>query len=158
MGNAYEIVERDFPEMTVLSVKTKDSLRAMGTYIKGLYEQASERGLKASGPIFTVYFEKPTNPENVEYEMFLPVEGPSEELDKLADLGGDPCLYLRVKGSYAQFEAAYKALEDRFAAGGYEMAGPPREVYVRGPFLGFLTFIPTMVTDIYFPIKAKKGG
>lgn len=158
MESSYTIEERDFPEMTVLSVKTKDSLKAMGTYIKGLYEQAAERGLKASGPLFTVYFEKPTDPSNVEYEMFLPVEGPSEELDKLADMGGDPCLYLRVKGSYARFEAAYRALTDHVEAKGYEMSGPPREVYVRGPLFGFLTFIPIMVTDIYFPIKARKGS
>ena len=73
-------------------------------------------------------------------------------------MGGDPCLYLRVKGSYARFEAAYRALTDHVEAKGYEMSGPPREVYVRGPLFGFLTFIPIMVTDIYFPIKARKGS
>jgi len=158
MNQPYSIEERSFPEMTVLSVRTTVTLRAIGSYIKGIYEQAKIRGLRPTGPLFTVYFEKPGDKSNVEYEMFLPVEGPSEELDKLADMGGDPCLYLRVKGSYARFEAAYRALTDHVEAKGYEMSGPPREVYVRGPLFGFLTFIPIMVTDIYFPIKARKGS
>lgn len=156
MEQAYSITEKDFPEMTVLSLKTKDSIRAMGKYIGGLFGQARIRGLKPSGPLFTVYFEKPEGEAPVEYELCLPVEGPTVELDKLADMGGDPCLYLRVKGSYSQFGAAYKALESYMAAGGYEMSGPPREVYVHGPLLGFMTFIPTMVTDIYFPIGKTK--
>jgi effector-binding domain-containing protein len=129
----------------------------MGSYIRGLYEQARDRALKPAGPLFTVYFEKPEGDGPVEYELCLPVEGRTEELDKLADMGGDPCLFMRVKGSYAQFGAAYKALTDFVAAGGYELAGPPREVYVRGPLLGFLAFIPTMVTDIYFPIAKRKA-
>ena len=156
MERTYSIEEKDFPEMTVLTVKTKDKVRAMGTYIRGVFEQTRIRGLKPAGPLFTVYFEKPQGDAPVEYELCLPVEGPTAELDKLADMGGDPCLYLRVKGSYSQFGAAYKALGDFAAAGGYEMSGPPREVYVHGPLLGFLTFIPTMVTDIYFPIAKRK--
>lgn len=155
MKKVFVIEERTFPEMTVLSVRTKDSLMAMGKYIGGLYEQASVRGLRAGGPVFAVYFEKPEKGASAEYELFLPVEGPPDELDKLADIGGDPCLYLRLKGSYAHFEEAYQALTDHVAAKGYEMIAPPREVYVRGPLFGFLTFIPTMITDIYFPIKAK---
>ena len=75
MESSYTIEERDFPEMTVLSVKTKDSLKAMGTYIKGLYEQAAERGLKASGPLFTVYFEKPTDPRMSSTRCSCPSRG-----------------------------------------------------------------------------------
>jgi effector-binding domain-containing protein len=142
--------------MTVLTVKAKDSIRAMGNHIRGLFEQARIRGLKPDGPLFTVYYEKPEGEAPVEYELCLPVAGPPAELDKLADMGGDPCLYLRVKGSYSQFGAAYKAMTDHVSAKGYELAGPPREVYVRGPLLGFLTFLPTMVTDIYFPIVRRK--
>lgn len=154
MNQPYSIEERSFPEMTVLSVRTTDTLRAMGSYIKGLYAQAKTRGLRPTGPLFTVYFEKPGEKPELDYELNLPVEGPPEELDKLADMGGDPCLYLRVKGSYAQFGAAYGTLTEYAAKKGYALAGPPREVYVRGPLLGFLTFIPNMVTDIYFPVTA----
>jgi effector-binding domain-containing protein len=155
MADTYRIEECDFPEMTVLSVKVKDSLMAMGKYIRELYSLAALKGLKADGPVFTVYLEKPTDPKMADYEMHLPVEGDSVELDKLEDMGGDPCIKLRLKGSYAKFEAAYQALSDYAQKGGYELSGPPREVYVRGPLLGFL---PTAITDIYFPIKGKKAA
>jgi len=153
MKGAFAIEEKDFPEMTVLKVRAKDTVTAMGKYIGVVFRQAREKGLKPSGKLFSVYFEKPEGEKKIEYEMCLPVEGPPEELDKLEEIGGDPCLCLRVKGSYSQFSSAYATLEAAAKEKGLEFAGPPREVYVKGPVLGFLTFIPTMVTDIYFPIR-----
>lgn len=154
MKEPYRVTEEDFPEYEVLSIRTKDALGAMGKHIGGLYAQARRQGLKPAGPIFSVYYEKPTNPGSVDYEMFLPVEGPSEQLDKLVDFGGDRCLKARHSGSYADLSGAYAALEAEVAKRGFAMSGPPREVYVRGPLLGFLSFIPTMVTDIYFPVQS----
>jgi effector-binding domain-containing protein len=152
MKDAFEVDECVFPEATILSLRAKDSLMAMGKYMGGLYRMARERGLKPTGPIYTVYYEKPEGNAPLDYEMCVPVEGRSEELDKLEDRGGDRCLHLRVKGSYAQFGEAYAALAKAAEARGLKVSGPPREVYTRGPLLGFMTFIPTMVTDIYFPI------
>jgi effector-binding domain-containing protein len=150
---AFEIVEADFPEEAVVSVRTKDALGAMGKHIGALYKIAREKGIKPAGPIFAVYWEKPVDPAKVDYSLYLPVEGKTDALDKCEDFGGDPCLKLRLRGSYSQFGAAYAALEAEVGKRGLEMSAPPREVYVRGPFLGFMTFIPTMVTDIYFPVK-----
>lgn len=155
MAGAFEVEEKDFPKMTVLKVRAKDTMMAMGKYIMAVLKLAREKGLKASGALFSIYLEKPVGMERTEYEICLPVEGPPEELDRLDDMGGDPCLFLRVKGSYSQFASAYAALEADAKAKGIEFAGPPREVYVKGPLLGFLTFIPTMVTDIYFPIRKR---
>ncbi len=154
MAEPFSIVRETFPEYEVVSVRTRDSLYAMGKHIGALYSLARRRHLRPAGPLFTVYYEKPADPENVDYELFLPVSGDPAELDKLVDFGGDPCLKLRLKGGYSRFEAAYKALSDAVESQGLELSGPPREVYVRGPLFGFLTFIPIMITDIYFPIKA----
>jgi len=153
MKEALEFDERDFPEATILSVRERGSLMAMGQRIGALYRIAKERGLRPAGPIYAVYYEKPEGNAPLDYEMCLPVEGPTEELDKLEDRGGDRCLHLRVKGSYSQFGAAYAALAKELETRKLKPCGPPREVYTRGPLLGFMTFIPTMVTDIYFPIE-----
>jgi effector-binding domain-containing protein len=155
MKGEFAVEEKDFPEMKVLKVHAKDTIMAMGKYIGAVFRLARERGLKPSGKLFSIYLEKPEGASKVEYEICLPVEGPLAELDKLETLGGDHCLYLRVDGSYSQFGAAYEALVAAAKDRGLEFAGPPREVYVRGPILGFMTFIPTMVTDIYFPIRKK---
>lgn len=153
MNEPFRITREDFPEYEVISVRTRDSLYSMGKHIGALYRLAKSRNLTPAGPLFTVYYEKPTDPQKVDFEMFLPVAGDPAELDKLVDYGGDPCLKLRLKGSYSRFDAAYKALGDELAAKGLEMSGPPREVYVKGPLFGFITFLPIMVTDIYYPIK-----
>ncbi len=154
MKEPYRITEEDFPEFEVLSVRTKDAIGAMGKYIGALYGQARRQGLKGAGPLFSVYYEKPAEGAKVDYEMFLPVEGPAEVLDKLPDFGGDRCLKARHAGSYAGLGGAYAALEAEVGKRGLAMTAPPREVYVRGPLLGFLSFIPTMVTDVYFPVKS----
>ena len=156
MEQSYRITEEDFPEYEVLSVRTKDAIGAMGKHIGTLFALARNRGFKPAGPLFSVYYEKPVDPSKVDYELFLPVEGPPEKLDELPDFGGDPCLKLRLKGSYKGFEEAYKTLEAEITKRKLEMSGPPREVYVRGPLLGFITLFPIMVTDIYFPIKVPK--
>jgi effector-binding domain-containing protein len=155
MKGAFAIEEKDFPEMTVLKVHAKDRIQAMGKYIGILFRLARTKRLKAAGKLFSIYHEKPEGKDKVDYEICLPVEGPPEELDKLEDMGGDRCLYLRLPGSYSRFGSAYSALEKAAEDKELEFAGPPREVYVRGPLLGFMTFIPTMVTDIYFPIRKR---
>jgi len=152
MNDRFAVEERKFPECVVLSIRTKDSLFAMGKYIGALFSKAKEAGRKPAGSVFCVYYEKPVDPKAVDYEMFLPVSGDIDPSKGIARIGGENCVYLRVKGSYSQFEAAYDAVSAYIAVKKLEIIAPPREVYVRGPLLGFLTFIPIMITDIYFPI------
>jgi len=152
MGSAFDVGKKTFPLLSAISIRTRDSLFAMGKLIGSLYGKAREAGRSPAGSVFCVYYEKPVDPKSVDYEMFLPVSGEADEAKGIARLGGENCLYLRVKGSYSQFGAAYDALSAFVEEHKLRMIAPPREVYVRGPLLGFLTFIPIMVTDIYFPI------
>ena len=152
MGLAFDIEERNFPSYSAISIRTRDSLAAMGKMIGRLYGRAREAGRKSAGPVFCVYYEKPVDPQSVDYEMFLPLSGEADAAKGIAKIGGENCVYLRVKGAYSQFESAYEALSNFMTARKLEMIAPPREVYVRGPLFGFLTFFPIMVTDIYFPI------
>jgi effector-binding domain-containing protein len=158
MAKAFAIDEVTFPEASVLALRAKESLQAMGKRTKALFRMAAERGLKPAGRMFAVYYEKPEGAAPVDYALILPVAGAPGELDKLEKVGGDRCVHLRVSGSYSQFGAAYAALVEGAAARGLELSGPPREVYTRGPLLGFMTFIPTMVTDIYFPVAAIRAS
>jgi hypothetical protein len=89
MDVTFEIDEAEFPEATILSIRVKDSIKSMGKHIGGLYRLARERGLKPDGALYAVYYEKPEGEAPVDYELCLPVEGPTEELDKLEDRGGE---------------------------------------------------------------------
>lgn len=149
----YPIEIRKYPEQNVLLIRTQDSLYAMGKYIGQLHKKSKSLGLKVAGKVFCIYYEKPENPQNVDYEMGLPVD---QKRDETVTMGGEDCVYLRIKGSYKQFGDAYQAMSDYIEKKNITLSGPPREVYVRGPLLGFLTFIPIMITDIYFPIKKEK--
>ena len=157
MEKTFAVEKRTFPSMTVLSVRTVDTLMAMGKYIKGLYGQAARRGLRPAGPVFTLYYEKPGEKPELEYELCLPVTGPAEELEQLADMGGDTCLYLRVKGSYAQFGKAYAALVEFADTSGWTISGPPREIYVRGPLPWLPHLHPHHDHRHLLPRGAQKG-
>lgn len=150
----YEITKKKYPEQNVIYIRTRDSLYSMGKYISQLYKTARKATVEPAGPIFTMYYEKPTDPKSVDYEMALPVNGELNTGEiRTKKIGGENCIYLRLKGSYKQFEDAYREMSDYIEKNNIELSGPPREVYVRGPLFGILTFIPIMITDIYFPIK-----
>lgn len=148
----YVVSEKNYPEQTVVYIRRKASLYEMGKIIRELFSTARSLKRKPAGTIFSIYYEKPEDPKSVDYEMCLPVQGQADA-EGLKKIGGEKCAYLRVKGSYKQFEQAYGAVGQYVESKGYKAAAPPREVYVRGPLLGFLTFIPTMITDIYFPVE-----
>ena len=146
------ITQRRYPEQYVLHKRTRDSLGSMGKYIRELDKRRKELGLAGAGPFFAIYYEEPTNPQSVDYELLYPVDA-TTETENIRKIGGENCAYLRVKGSYSQLGEAYKSLIEYVTEEKLEVAAPPREVYVKPPLLGFLFFIPTMITDIYFPLK-----
>lgn len=157
MKSEFKVEVKTFNQNNVVSVRTVDSLYSMGSYIRKLYRIASRNKLKPKGHIFTIYYSDVDNPKEVDYEMHLPVDK-DIDTDSFSTkvIGGEECVYLRVKGSYNKLGKAYQAIIDYVNEYNYEIIKPPREVYVRGPLLGFLFFIPTMITDIYFPIKKKE--
>ncbi len=148
----YRIEEATFPRRAVLRKRMKDSLRAMGKLIGGLYGEAGARRLKPAGPVFAIYYEKPQDPESVDYEMCLPVEGDDEALENLDEIGGEACLRIVWRGSYKGLSGVYDALSARVQDGNLGLVAPPREVYVRGPLLGFIRV--GLVTEVWFPIRA----
>ena len=146
------ISQKRYPVQHALHKRVKDSLWSMGKYAMKLAKRRRKLGLESTGPFICIYYEEPTNPQSVDYEILCPVETDTETTE-IKRLGGETCAYTRVKGSYSKLVAAYKALSEYVEKENLEVSAPPREVYVRRPLLGFLVFIPTMITDIYFPLK-----
>ncbi|MBI9012284.1 MAG: hypothetical protein JEZ08_08605 [Clostridiales bacterium] len=141
----------EFKKQECLSNKTKDSLFAMGKYIRKLKKEAHSLGVKQDGPVFTIYYEEPENPKDFEYEVFLPINQKITGITK--SIGDEFCASIRINGSIKQFKTAHNTLTDFIKNNNHEAVGHLIVVYVKGPLLGFLAFIPTMVTDFYFPIK-----
>ncbi len=142
----------EFEKKECLSIKTKDSLFAMGKYIRKLRAEAKSLGVEQVSPVFTIYYEEPEDPKNVEYEVYLPINTAISGVTK--SIGGEYCANIRIEGSIKQFEEAHNTLTDYIKNNNHEAVGHLIVVYVKGPLLGFLAFIPTMITDFYFPLKS----
>lgn len=141
-----------FESAECLTIKTRDSLFRMGKYIKRLKSQAKALGLEVTAPVFTIYYEKPENPKDVDYEVFLPVnlaiKGKTKTIESVS------CGSIRIKGSINQFDKAYTTLIDYINDHNSEIIGPLIVVYVKGPLFGLLPRF-TMITDFYFPLNIK---
>lgn len=150
----YIVETLSFPKTRVLSSRQRAPLASIGRLIGGLFGKAAARGLRPGGPPFAVYFEKPADPNSVDFELFLPVEGEEEKLEDLAEFGGERCWRLLLRGAYSGLSGAYAYIEGRLASEGRSLSAPPREVYRRGPLLGFLPF--GLLTELWFPLA--EGG
>lgn len=147
----YSIEEAKFPKSSVLRTRVKDTLRTIGRHIGALYRRAGTLGLRPAGSLFAIYHEKPENPESVDYELCLPVKGEPAAMRGLGEIGGDTCLRIVYRGPYKGLSGVYDALGARIEDENRTVLAPPREVYVRGPFLGFLPL--GLVTEVWFPVS-----
>lgn len=87
----------------------------------------------------------------MDFEILFPVEANGEN-EYIKKIGGEHCAYLSYRGSYKDLHIAHEAVRAYMKNNKLKREGSFREVYVKRPLLGVLFFIPTMVTDIYFPL------
>jgi effector-binding domain-containing protein len=149
MGD-YFIEELSFPRVKVLRKRVKDSFNAMGRLIGSLYGEAAARRLKPAGAVFCIYYEKPSDPRSVDYEVCLPVEGAAGDMEGVEEMGGETCLRIVYKGPYKGISGVYDALGAHIEDENRRVIAPPREVYRRGPLFGFLPW--GLVTEVWFPV------
>jgi len=144
-----------FPRLVVVGRRERRSFAEMGRQIGALYGEAEARRLRPAGAPFVVYFEKPVGTQSVDYGLYLPVTGSATATEGLEEIGGEECYRVVWKGPYKGLAAVYEALSARVEAEGRSLVAPPREVYGRGPLLGFLPF--GLLTEIWYPIEAAKA-
>ncbi len=116
----------------------------------------SSQGLTVTGPGVGIYYDTTWNPEDVNYEICLPVDknGEAEGAITFRELASTLVASLIHRGSYDKMCESYKRLTEWIKANGYTIVGPPMEVYLRCPHL--IDDAMGYVTDIQIPV-AKQG-
>ena len=139
-----------FPRQTIIAQRGKASLSDMGRIAGSLFGRAAAQRLAPAGPIFAIYYEKPVDPDSVDYELCLPVKGASTGDEGLREIGGETCYRITWHGSYKGLGRVYDFLNARIEDERRSLSAPPREVYRRGPFLGIVRI--AMITEVYYPL------
>jgi effector-binding domain-containing protein len=153
---AYEIVIKKAEPMRVASIRdVVDTYGSVGALIGELFTSLGEKGIAPTGPSLAVYYDEEYQDRDVDVEVAVPVGVEAKlptggrvtirELPSYAEVAS-----LVRRGPYDDFTPAYGELMKWIESNGYRIAGPNREIYLRGP--GEESPPESFVTEIQFPI------
>lgn len=120
------------------------------------YMQEQNVPLEAVGPSLVIYYDGEHRQRGMEVEAAAPVgrriEGTSRAMvHELPAVETMACVV--HQGDYHELPQAYNALMSWTEEGGYELAGPNRDLYLQGPSPG--QGAAQCVTEVQFPVKRK---
>lgn len=106
-----------------------------------------------AGPPMAIYHDPEFRERDVDVEVAAPIAGPLPEHPrvKARDLPGATLATILHQGDYQGMGATYGALTRWIEANGYRVAGPCREVHLRGPGAGVDP--ATYLTEVQFPVE-----
>ena len=111
---------------------------------------------KFAGPTMAIYHDSEYREKNADVELAVPISGivPANQRITVYQLPAiDQMASLIHKGPYEKLGQAYQALMSWIGANGYQIAGPNREIYLKGPGQFHKGNPDDYITEIQIPIK-----
>jgi len=146
----YEIKEKTYDEMLVISTKFKGKYSDIGKHIGNLYKEAKG---SACGPILNLYYND-SYVEQADIELCIPLK------KKINSLKYDVKVLPKIKaistihiGSYDKINYAYKELFDYAKKNNIELDLPSALIYHKGPGFIFKGNPNKYITELVIPIK-----
>lgn len=154
----YEVVLKSLPAMQVAALRdTCQTYAGMGPLFEEVFATLGAAQRAPGGPPMVVFHDEGFRAENVDVEVLAPLGpgGPLPAGSRVKERQVEPIevAALLYVGSYENFGAAYEALMRWVEANGYQLSGPTREVYLRGPESG--PDSSQYLTEIQFPVQRK---
>lgn len=152
-----ELAKRKVPELTVIAMEHTGAHGEIGAVYHELYGWARQNQVKLSGSPFTIFLDPPSefDPGSARFEVCMPVAvAPKADAKvKVKKLPAVTVAVGTVKGPYSQIPAHYTEMLAWLDAQGWEIDGPPREVYVKRPDAEGKGDPKQFVTEIQFPVR-----
>jgi effector-binding domain-containing protein len=152
----YDVVIKKLEPVKVASIrKTLPSPRAIDGMFAEIFTYLGKKGIRPLGPPYGIWHDLEYKEKDVDTEVAVPVGQPVPAGDgigprELPAVSAAACTI--HQGSYEGFSQAYTAVIGWINANGYRVAGPYREIYLRGP--GPQPVPPeTYVTEIQVPVE-----
>ncbi|MBA7596854.1 DNA gyrase inhibitor [subsurface metagenome] len=157
MSNIEVTVKRTEPR-TVAFVAMKGPYAQIGETFPKLYNWLREKGYAPVGPPYGVYFNSPEQvpAEELLWEMHLPISGdvapsgPDERGLGVKRVEGAEVAATMHKGPFDQVGKIYGALVGWIMENGYQIVGPPEELYLTDPAY---TPAEELLTEVRFPVR-----
>jgi len=157
---AIEVTVKKTEPMTVAFVSMKGPYTLMEEAFGRLYGWIGQKGYIPAGPPLGTYFNDPQQVPAAEllWELRSPIAGdvtpigPDKRGLGVKRVEGAEVAATMHKGPYDKIGAIYGALVGWIAANGYEIAGPPEEVYLSDPGK---TPPQELLTEVRFPVRKR---
>jgi effector-binding domain-containing protein len=128
----------------------------MGRLIGELMGWVMKRGVKMAGPPFAVYYSSPEEMARgeIQFEVGIAFVGEAQEegLIQMKIFPAQNVLSAIHKGPYNQIAPVYAALMEYATKNGYEVIGPPMELWLTNPMEMAES---ELLTEVRFPVAKK---
>ena len=149
--------KKRFEAQTVIAMEHTGSYDEIGSVYRELHEWAKRHNARTTGPGMTVFLSPPSefDPKSALFEVCMPVaSAPKPDPSvKVKTMPACTVAAIRVTGPYSKIPAHYSELLAWLDVESWEIAGPPREVYIRRPAPDEVSNPDDYVTEIQFPIN-----
>ncbi len=157
---AMEVTLKKTEPMTVAFVAKRGPYSLISQAFGQLYGWIGQKGYIPAGPPVGVYFNDPQQvpAEQLLWEIRSPIagrvapSGPNEQGLGVKRVKAAKVAATLHKGPYDKIGTVYGALVGWIMENGYQIAGPPEEVYLSDPQK---TPPKELVTEIRFPVRKK---
>ena len=157
---AMDVTVKKTEPMTVAFISVKGPYTLIGESFGKLYGWIAEKGYAPSGPPLGVYFNSPEQvpAQELLWELQSPIGGaiapggPDELGIGVKKVEGVEVASTMHKGPYEEIGGIYGALVGWITENGYEILGPPEEVYLSDPAK---TPPEELLTEVRFPVRKK---
>jgi len=154
--STYDVIIKKIEPQTVASLRRLvPNPQDVGRMFEQLFTYLSRQNVRPAGPPAAIWHDKEHKDNDWDAEVAVAITdalpgGNGVKTVQLPAVANMACLI--HTGSYEGFPQAYSALMAWVEANGYQIAGPMREIYLRGP--GPTPTDPaTYVTEIQMPVE-----
>ena len=160
MSSHIEVTLKKAAERTVAFHAMKGSYSRMPDAFGQLFSWTDREGYRSAGPPSAMFFNVPGQvpDEELLWEVQLPIAkriapfGPDRRGLGVKRLNGAEMAATLHQGPYDKMEETYRALTGWLTEHGYEVVGPPEEVYLQGPG----KYQPKdFLTEVGFPVRKR---
>ena len=152
-----QLEKKKIPAQTVVCLEHMGAHSEIGKVYHELFQWARNQKAKLAGHAFTIFLSPPSefDPSSARFEVCMPVAAApkGDAKVKVKKIPAATVAASVVTGPYHQIPAHYTEMLAWLDAEGWEIAGAPREVYVKRPDARGKGHPNQFVTEIQFPIK-----
>ena len=153
----YDVVIKKIEAQTVASVRgTIPAYGDIGKLFGVLGPFIGKHRIKVSGPAMAIYYDHEYREKDVDVEVAVPIAGNPAGSQKISIRGLpgiEQAACLIHKGPYENFHLAYKFLMTWVETNQYQIAGPNREIYIKGPGRFIKGNPAEYLTEIQLPVN-----